>query len=370
MKDYKNIASDLANIMQGEKPDDDQQLREWLKSSDSAGEVIENLTDGDYLEEKLTLLKSNNKQKQAEKLREELNKRSRIRVIKKLSYSFAAALIAVSFMLYYFDNTEKTEPQKNIVAVYYNDTDMSSPTVILSTGEQIKPATKEYKVETTNTTPENVDQPLNKFIVPTKFTSKITLSDGTIVHMNANSELSYPTIFNKNERTVELKGEAFFEVTPSSVPFVVVASDVRVRVYGTKFNVRNYSSNIISTVLVEGSVGVSFKDKEEVRIKPNDLITVNRETGEATIKVVDTEKYTAWMTGFNKYERDTLSTLIEDISRWYGIEFTYSEDEFRDMTITGAFSQELTLEEILETIETTIDVKFIKEEGRYHINKK
>ena len=43
---------------------------------------------------------------------------------------------------------------------------------------------------------------------------QLALSDGTEVWLNAESSITFPTIFTGKERTVSIKGEAYFEVKP------------------------------------------------------------------------------------------------------------------------------------------------------------
>ena len=43
-------------------------------------------------------------------------------------------------------------------------------------------------------------------------TTSLTLPDGTIVYLNSESSLSYPSRFNGDFRRVTLSGEAYFEV--------------------------------------------------------------------------------------------------------------------------------------------------------------
>ena len=50
----------------------------------------------------------------------------------------------------------------------------------------------------------------------------VILSDGTSIQLNADSKISYAgSNYGNGNRNVSLKGEAFFNVTPSNVPFVV-----------------------------------------------------------------------------------------------------------------------------------------------------
>jgi len=81
---------------------------------------------------------------------------------------------------------------------------------------------------------------------------EVELPDGSIVLLNKNSEISYPKDFE--ERNVELKGEAYFEVVPNSTTFKVISGENEVTVLGTSFNVQATSESMeveVSTGEVE-----------------------------------------------------------------------------------------------------------------------
>lgn len=98
----------------------------------------------------------------------------------------------------------------------------------------------------------------NKLSVPAGGTYQLTLEDGTVVRMNAASELVFPTHFKKHVRQVELKGEGYFQVEPNPErSFLVLLGTLNVQVTGTTFNIKAYEQekNICITLL-EGSVNV------------------------------------------------------------------------------------------------------------------
>lgn len=95
--------------------------------------------------------------------------------------------------------------------------------------------------------------------------SKMYLPDGTMVWLNAGSTLSYAQNFGVEDRTVNLKGEGYFEVAhQEKKPFYVISNDLKIRVLGTKFNLRNYLEEEEARVtLLEGSVKVNCKSASQ-----------------------------------------------------------------------------------------------------------
>ena len=139
----------------------------------------------------------------------------------------------------------------------------------------------------------------NKVIVPRAGEYSLTLSDGTRVWLNSDSEIRYPVAFGKDRRTVFLSGEAYFEVEKDAErPFYVVLDGMEVKVYGTSFNVNTHYQGKILTTLVEGKVGIRVKSTgAESILQPNQMAEFNREKEEVEVTDVDTYYYTAWRAG-------------------------------------------------------------------------
>jgi ferric-dicitrate binding protein FerR (iron transport regulator) len=102
----------------------------------------------------------------------------------------------------------------------------------------------------------------SEIYVPPAKQSQLTLPDGSMVWLNADSRLKYSNQFNLENRDVYLQGEAYFEVEDNSkVPFKVISDRAVVKVTGTKFNVRAYpDEDRIEAVLAEGKVVLNTKN--------------------------------------------------------------------------------------------------------------
>ena len=88
--------------------------------------------------------------------------------------------------------------------------------------------------------------------------TKILLPDGTFVWLNSESQLIYSADFNRNNRRVKLRGEAFFEVGPNTdARFTVEAEGVDIVVYGTAFNVSAYpTDSVVNIALLRGKIAL------------------------------------------------------------------------------------------------------------------
>ena len=208
----------------------------------------------------------------------------RKRLITPLIY---AASIIVIFMISFVLLKYNKPPHYSITnKISCNESKSKLPNLVLDNGEIIKlsfnktgviHSNDKINIKKANNTlsyTKKDKKPLkvkyNTLIIPKAGTYNIELEDGSIVYLNSDSKLKYPSIFCGKERIVELEGEAYFKVKKDKKhPFIVKTRGINIRVLGTSFNVNSYKENKnIITTLIEGSVKIKTKDKKVV-LKPN-----------------------------------------------------------------------------------------------------
>ena len=193
----------------------------------------------------------------------------------------------------------------------------------------------------------------------------VILPDGSKVFLNAASSLTYPIAFSGNERKVQLKGEAYFEVTHNPVkPFRVVSNGQTVEVLGTHFNIDAYSDeSLIKTTLLEGSVRIR-KGGRMAMLKPGQQAQIANGASSEQISVtnVDTEDAVAWKSGLFVFDGDNIRHIMHMISRWYNVDVDYS-GPVPDDVFGGSVSRFSNVSEVLKTLQLTGKVNF-KIEGR------
>lgn len=169
---------------------------------------------------------------------------------------------------------------------------------------------------------------IHRLSIPRGETFKVLLSDGTEVLLNADSRLSYPTIFKGKQRTVTLEGEAYFKVAKDSLhPFVVKSGNVQVSVLGTEFGVRGYVPNDVSVTLLEGKVAVSDTcGTQSVEIHPGERAQF-ASNGKLQVEEVDAESLVYWKEGYFYFDDVTLVDMMKDIGRWYNIGIEFRNEE-------------------------------------------
>lgn len=371
IKDYndyhsgRRIASQIGDVMEyHETPHEE--LDQWLNDKESSGAVVERLSSEEILTEMCNHFEQEEKHSRSKHLTDVLKKRCskvhKVRYLRVLSSLCAAALLVVSLLVYTFMEPQSTE--NHVAATLTTGTIENSytkPTLILNNGVNIDLT----KISTINLSDRKdtllrVDTvKYNRIVIPKEYNYTAVLEDGTTVHLNACSELHYPSRFTGEKREVFLSGEAFFEVTKDSKPFIINTNDISVRVYGTKFNINTHNCNNIQTVLIEGSVSVKQEgDTTETFIKPNQMLTIDK-NGNKTVHEILPERYTAWMDGFIRSDEESMTNLLDNIAKWYGIEFIYSE-EIQNIEISASLKRERPLSEIIKAIVEISGVKITK----------
>jgi len=180
--------------------------------------------------------------------------------------------------------------------------------------------------------------------IPYGAKTRLTMPDGSVVWLNSGSTLTYSGDFTRY-RNVELKGEAFFDVVKSGVPFVVNTGYGKVRVLGTAFNVQAYPDDGFVTTLERGSVRIMDRDNKQMQtLSPGEQI---RFVGGKPVKEqVNTELYTSWKDGKLIFQREPFPEMIERMERWFNVRVEYSASDFKDLWFTGTIENE-TLTEVL-----------------------
>ncbi len=94
-----------------------------------------------------------------------------------------------------------------------------------------------------------------------------TLEDGSIVYLAQESQLRYLKHFADDKRTVNLQGEAFFDVARKpGKTFMIETDKARVEVLGTAFDIRSNATAPFSLSVQRGSVKVLLKENGETAL--------------------------------------------------------------------------------------------------------
>jgi ferric-dicitrate binding protein FerR (iron transport regulator) len=184
---------------------------------------------------------------------------------------------------------------------------------------------------------EKLSMAINTVTVPPGQRVNLELPDGTKVCMNACSELKYPALFAKSNRKVELKGEAYFEVTHNqSKPFIVETELCDVEALGTTFNVEAYpGSGKISTALLSGKVKVTNRrdTNKQVILKPDQ--EANFTNNEFLINQIQYRDHLRWREGLICFQTTSLAGLIKEFEKYYAVHIEIEKKEILSHELSG-----------------------------------
>jgi ferric-dicitrate binding protein FerR (iron transport regulator) len=213
--------------------------------------------------------------------------------------------------------------------------------------------------------------------------SRIMLTDGSVVWLNADSELKYPESFDgSKERKVFLTGEAFFEVAPNAEkPFLISTSKMIIRVLGTSFNVKSYPDDAKhETTLVSGAIEVVLADRPDarIRLKPNEKLVIPNTPPDTVAGspqpalMISRPTYfpdqdsamieTAWKENQLLFRSERFEDLALQMERWYNVEIEFRDKDLADLRFTGIFRNEK-LETALKALQLTEPFKYKIDNG-------
>lgn len=219
--------------------------------------------------------------------------------------------------------------------------------------------------------------------------SRVELPDGSVVWLNAGSQLTYNRDFGQKLREVNLSGEGYFDVVKMpEKPFIIHTRDVNIRVLGTVFNVKAYPQDKkTETSLIRGSIEVTIRNRpsDKIILSPSEKLVVEHQpvmpAGEALPGRLDKQSApliavnklqynpadssvaeTEWIHNRLVFRDESLGELALRMERWYNRTISIEDAELRNTRVSGIFETE-TLEEALQALQ--ISVRFAYEtEGK------
>lgn len=222
--------------------------------------------------------------------------------------------------------------------------------------------------------------------------SQVTLPDGTIVILNADSKLTYPDNFLGDTREVSLEGEAFFKVAHNKKkPFIIHSKAMDIKVLGTVFNVKAYPQESTSeATLITGSIEVTLTNhsNEKIMLKPSEKITVSNlvplikeaekvKTNIVAIKPVEEMplisidqvsedkkenifKEIGWTQNKLMFKNESLESIVNTMERWYGRTIEIKSDRLKDQKFTGNFTEESCMQ-VIQALQLSYNFSYKKE---------
>lgn len=194
-------------------------------------------------------------------------------------------------------------------------------------------------------------------------TTSLTLPDGTLVYLNSESSLSYPSRFNGDSRKVKLSGEAYFEVAkdPEKKFILSTTHHSQIEVLGTCFNVEAYEKNTeVITTLIEGKVDFMFEKDAAVKhvlLSPREKLVYDSETDKVYLYKTSGKSELAWKNGEVVLDNTPLEEALWMLEKRYSVQFVIKNEKLKNSSFTGTFTNQR-LEKILEYFKVSSKIRW------------
>lgn len=160
----------------------------------------------------------------------------------------------------------------------------------------------------------------------------IELPDASTVSLNAKTFLAYNKKSWKNERNIELNGEAFFKVAKGST-FNVITTAGKVTVYGTQFNVKQ-RDQYFEVICYEGVVGVTHNSRHS-KLKAGDSFLII--DGKLIAKEKEETLAPSWLQNESQFKSMPYKEVLAEFERQYNIVIILENIDDNQL-FTGSFT--------------------------------
>ncbi len=190
----------------------------------------------------------------------------------------------------------------------------------------------------------------------------VTLSDGTKIRLNSNSEIEVPNPFADDNRTVTLHGEAWFDVAhDENRPFHIEAGQAKIEVLGTEFNVKmdDIAGNV-QVAVAEGRVSLNNSNRENgssAILTENTYAVYNIDSREILIEHTPVENYMSWISGKLYFYNEPLWVVSRYIERLYNVSFQFDQESLKNLPLSTNMARE-NLSDVLNIIAQTLGIDY------------
>lgn len=187
---------------------------------------------------------------------------------------------------------------------------------------------------------------------------KLMLPDKSLVWLNAESSITYPSAFVGKQRKVSITGEVYFEVSKDrSRPFIVGSGFANVEVLGTHFNINVYPNEEHSAVtLLEGSIKLSTVKDSKVLI-PGQQAVFGGESNNIQLRNVDTDNVVDWKNGLFVFEDASVVEVMRQIEKWYDVDVRYI-GKIPSIKFNGVVSRKNNVSKLLKLLQAAGNIEF------------
>lgn len=286
-----------------------------------------------------------------------------------------AAAVLIAFLVTQFPKQddsmlafESNNAPKEILMGNEDEDDMEpiKPTAsIVKAGVVVSGTKADFsKIKTTSGEPE-----MKTISTPRGKDYELVLSDGTVVLLNADSKITFPTRFTGDKRTVKLVGEAYFKVSKNKHrPFIVETGNLYTKVLGTEFNLKAYPHSDVNVTLIKGSVAVNAEGKEVMQ-KPGENAEYS-EDKDIEVTTVDTEGYIQWKDGYFYFDNVPLIDVVRDLGRWYNVNIEIRNNSLMSYRLHFIASRKASIKEFVDNLNEFNYLHVVHKDNKLIIDRK
>ncbi len=191
---------------------------------------------------------------------------------------------------------------------------------------------------------------------------QLDLNDGSLIDLNRNSNIRYPSSFALDQRALTLSGEAFFNVaSDKNRPFIISTQQIQIKVIGTTFNVKALPNDNRTEVSVhEGSVSVSsmLNPNNSMMLTAGDKAIFNAEDNSWVKMQLTNNNYIAWKTKEIAFKNDELPFAIALIEEVYNVKINAPNGFETDSKMITTTFDKYTIEHIVMVLNGIYGVEF------------
>ncbi|MEL7117945.1 MAG: FecR domain-containing protein [Bacteroidota bacterium] len=192
---------------------------------------------------------------------------------------------------------------------------------------------------------------------PDKEAKEINLSDGSKIWLNRHGKVTYYRRFNDSLRTIDLEGEAFFDVAKEQErPFVVNTQNFDIKVLGTSFNLNADEEDLKNSIaLVEGKVQILHQDTS-LFMDSGEQVTYYTMTQRFSKTIFEGDHLYAWKDGIISLKQAGINEVKEWLEEWYELEVIVEQEELIEgKLVHRQEAASLSLQDVIEIINTSMD---------------
>jgi len=199
----------------------------------------------------------------------------------------------------------------------------------------------------------------NRIEVPSGQRVKLTLPDGSLVWLNAQSKFTYPAVFDRKKRNVILDGEGLFEIAHNpKQPFKVETPGYTVEATGTQFDVYAYgNSSSFETTLIEGSV-IVLDSIRHFSVNPGQQLFFNQISQRMELRKVNPDDYISWKDGYYFFNDIRFDEMAKRLGHYYNTQISINDPDVLTYRGTGKFRQWESITQIMDVVKSDMPFKY------------